>query len=199
MNRAIFIDRDGTLNEMVYDDTHGLMDSPRRANQVRMIPGAGAFLRAVRALGYRVIVVTNQPGRAKGTLTPADLREVEEELARQLAIEGGAWDDMFVCPHHPVGSAGGVAELVRACSCRKPAPGLLLEAARKHDVDLTASWMIGDGLNDMQAGRRAGVRTVLVTNLKLEQIGAFIRLDCQPDYVLPSLGSVWGVISRSPT
>lgn len=176
VNKAVFIDRDGTLNEMVYDETHGLMDSPRRADQVTMISGAGVFLREVRKLGYLVLVVTNQPGLAKGTLTPERLCEVEKELSRQLAVEGGAWDDMFVCPHHPCGAKGGVETLTRVCACRKPESGLLLEAAKKHHVDLSASWMMGDGLNDIEAGQAIGVRTILVTSLKLEQIARFTRL-----------------------
>jgi D-glycero-D-manno-heptose 1,7-bisphosphate phosphatase len=191
VKKAVFIDRDGTLNEMVYDETHGLMDSPRRPEQVRAIPGAGAFLHSVREMGYLAIVVTNQPGLAKGTFTEEELESVNRELARQLAAEGGAWDDLRYCPHHPDGGATPNLKYVRTCDCRKPKPGLLTAAAAEHGIDLSASWMIGDGVNDVQAGRRAGCRTVLVTNLKVEHIEKFIGFqDAMPATVAASLEDV---------
>jgi histidinol-phosphate phosphatase family protein len=177
MNRAVFIDRDGTLNRMVYDQTHGLLDSPRRPEQVRLIEGAGAFLKAVREAGWLAIVVTNQPGIAKGTLTFDELDAVNARLAELLAVEGGGWDALYACPHHPARDPAGRAEYQVGCDCRKPKPGLLIRAAREHDIDLAASWMVGDGLNDVQAGRAAGCRTALVTRLKMEQVEAFMALD----------------------
>lgn len=170
MNKAVFVDRDGTLNAMVYDETHGLFDSPRRPGQVRAVPGAGRFLRDLRALGYRVIVVTNQPGIAKGTLTPAQLKAVNKRLRELLSREGGDWDDLRFCPHHPGGGPGAKSKYVTDCDCRKPKPGLLVAAARDHGLDLARSWMVGDGLVDVQAGRAAGCRTILVTRLKIEQV-----------------------------
>jgi D-glycero-D-manno-heptose 1,7-bisphosphate phosphatase len=174
MKPALFIDRDGTLNEMVYDETHGLLDSPRRPEQVRMIAGAGRFLREVRGLGYLIIVATNQPGIAKGTLTVEELEAVNARLKAQLENEGGRWDDLFYCPHHPAGDTIARPEFAVACKCRKPMPGMLLEAARKWAIDLPRSWMIGDGLNDIECGQSAGVRTALVTQLKIEHIERFL-------------------------
>lgn len=170
MNKAVFIDRDGVLNEMVFDETHGLLDSPRRPEQVRLVPGAGRFLRDVHALGYRIIVVTNQPGIAKGTLTLAQLHAVNNRLLELAGQEGGAWDDLQYCPHHPECGPGSMPEYVCVCECRKPKPGLLVTAAHEYGLDLSQSWMIGDGLVDVQAGKAAGCRTILVTRLKLEQV-----------------------------
>jgi D-glycero-D-manno-heptose 1,7-bisphosphate phosphatase len=190
MHRAVFIDRDGTLNRMVYDETHGLLDSPRRPEQVRLIEGAGAFLKALREAGWLAIVVTNQPGIAKGTLTFDELDAVNARLAELLAVEGGGWDALYACPHHPARDPDGRAEYQVDCDCRKPKPGLLLRAAREHDIDLAASWMVGDGLNDVQAGRAAGCRTALVTRLKMEQLEAFDEWGgCRPEVIVASLSA----------
>jgi len=201
MKPAVFIDRDGVLNAMVYDETHGLLDSPRRPEQVEMIPGAGAFLRSVKAAGYTVIVATNQPGLAKGTLTETELDTVHAELSRQLAREGGSWDALRFCPHHPGPCPRGNPKYVKACECRKPAPGLLVDAAREFGIDLAESWMIGDGLVDIASGRRAGCRTVLVTSLKWSLAERFLNLaDAEPDFVAESLAEVQRLIldGRAP-
>jgi len=177
VKRAIFIDRDGTLNEMVYDETHGTTDSPRRPEQVRLIPGAGGFLADVKALGYMVIVVTNQPGIAKATLTFEELDAVNDRLAELLAAEGGEWDDLRFCPHHPDPGRGAISEFTGSCDCRKPAPGLLLDAAQDHEISLPPSWMVGDGVVDVQAGIAAGCNTALVSNLKLDTVERLFNLE----------------------
>jgi histidinol-phosphate phosphatase family protein len=197
MNRqkAIFIDRDGTLNEMVYDETHGLMDSPRRPEQVKLMPYAGQFLREVRAMGYLILVVTNQPGIAKGTMTFSELNAVNQTILNGLKKDGGEWDDLFFCPHHP---GGKVSDYSIDCECRKPKPGMLLEGALEHGVDMSKSWMVGDGLNDIQAGKAAGCRTILVTSLKIEQIERFYNLsNGVPDAIAGNLTQALEEILRT--
>ena len=187
MNKAVFIDRDGTLNEMVYDETHGTMDSPRKPDEVRLMPGAADFLKTVKKCGYLALVVTNQPGIARGTLAMQALQTINERLAVLLASEGAAWDKLYFCPHCP---QPGLTknEYTIACECRKPKPGLLLLAAGEFNIDLPASWMVGDGLNDVQAGKSAGCRSMLVTKLKIEQVERFFSLDnCQPDAIARDL------------
>lgn len=103
-----------------------------------------------------------------------------------LAREGGKWDSLYYCPHHPGNGLSGNASssLMRICACRKPKPGLLLQAADEHGIDLTASWMIGDGLNDVQAAKAAGCRAILLTRLKIEQIERFLSMtDGVPDII----------------
>ena len=182
---AVFFDRDGTLNRMVYDDTHGIMDSPRRPEQITLMPGATEAINRLHALHFQIIVVTNQPGIAKGTLTEARLDAVNQRLAELLAQQGAAWDALEYCPHHP--SEGTRTDLIGPCTCRKPQPGMLLKAARERGIDLKRSWMIGDGLVDIQAGKAAGCRTILLTGLKVEQIERFIQLKAVPDFITPSL------------
>ena len=196
--KAIFVDRDGTLNRMVYDEDHGIMDSPRRAAQVELMPGAGRFLKKARDLGYMIVVATNQPAVAKKTLSLKHLDEVNGRLAALLKKDGGRWDAFYCCPHHPGPVSGRPNRFVRKCRCRKPAPGLLLDAAKNLGIDLSESWMIGDGLNDIQAGRNAGCRTILLTRLKLEQIERFLSLKgMEPDAIVEDLDSAFHSIERA--
>ena len=180
MNKAVFIDRDGTLNEMVYNDIHGIFDSPRNPEEVCLMPNAADFLKSIKKIGYLAIVVTNQPGVAKGTLTMERLQKINNTLDSLLATEGAKWDHLMFCPHfYKPGLVKN--EYARECECRKPKPGLLLAAADKFNIDLPSSWMVGDGLNDIQAGKAAGCRSILVANLKIEQVKHFFSLDnCQP-------------------
>jgi D-glycero-D-manno-heptose 1,7-bisphosphate phosphatase len=187
--RAAFVDRDGTLNQMVYDADHGILDSPRRPNQVALAPHAASFLNGLRELGFVIIVVTNQPGLAKGTLTTPELDAVNARLAELLASDGSRWDELRYCPHHP--------DFGPACECRKPKPGLLLSAAADHGLDLARSWTIGDGLVDVGAARAAGTRSVLVTSLKLEVLERAIALDgCTPEVIAPDLSAALDIIRR---
>lgn len=188
MTKAVFIDRDGTLNRMVYDETHGVLDSPRRPEQLEPIPGAGAFIKSVKSLGYLVIVVSNQPGLSKGTLTVDELETLNVKLRAALEAEGAAWDDCMYAAYHPDHKATVGVGPEYSPDYRKPKPGMLLAAASRHDIDLKNSWMIGDGLVDVQAGHAAGCHTILVTTLKMEQIERFLNMEnACPDYVVPNL------------
>ncbi|MFH0907556.1 MAG: HAD family hydrolase [bacterium] len=197
MKKAVFVDRDGTLNEMVYDPTHGIMDSPRRPEQVTLMKGAGEFLRRLRDADYFIVVVTNQPGVAKGTLTLPELEAVNRRLVELLEKEGGRWDDLRYCPHHPDPGPAGNAAFKADCDCRKPKPGMLLDAAKAYGIDMTASWMVGDGLVDVQAGKAAGCHTALVSKLKISQVEQFFDTDgVEPDAIAGSLEVVGDVILK---
>jgi D-glycero-D-manno-heptose 1,7-bisphosphate phosphatase len=154
-----FIDRDGVLDDPVWDAVDGCHESPHRPEDVVLAVGAVEGLRALRAAGFLLVGVSNQPSAAKGKATLDELRAVHERVVALLAEHGVALDDWRYCFHHPRGT---VAALTGACDCRKPAPGMLLDAAAAHDADLAASWMIGDSDADVVAGRAAGVRTILV-------------------------------------
>jgi len=196
MNRAVFVDRDGTLNEMVYDETHGLFDSPRRPEDVRLRPHAADFLRTMKKCGYLVVVVTNQPGIAKGTLSLRALTAINERLGTLLAAKDAAWDALRFCPHFP-GTVPKKNKYNIACDCRKPKPGLLRTAARELAIDLGKSWMVGDGLNDVQAGNRAGAKSILIAKLKIEQVERFFNLEnCRPDAIANDLKQAAEIINR---
>ena len=149
--KAIFLDKDGTL----IDDIAYNVD-PRR---ITLCSGVGPALRLLSKLDYRFFVVSNQDGMAHGRFDVSALHGVRHRLADLLFREQLTLDGFYFCPHHPDGS---VKNYALNCLCRKPMPGMLVQAAREHDIDLRASWMVGDILNDVEAGNRAGCRTVLI-------------------------------------
>ena len=160
--KAVFLDRDGVLNDPVADPVNGgPPESPYRPEDVRLSSGAVDGARRLREAGYALVVVTNQPAAAKGTATVQALDAVSGRVRGLLADAGVELDGWYTCLHHPEGTVAGLAG---ACDCRKPAPGLLLRAADELGLDLGASWIVGDSDSDVEAGRRAGTRTVLVAH-----------------------------------
>ena len=162
MKRAVFLDRDGVLNELVLNRATGDHESPYRPEDVVLTPGAVEALRLLGTLGVPLAVVSNQPSAAKGTASLEALASVHDALVALLAAEGVALDEVRYCFHHPDGTD---AVLGHACECRKPAPGLILQAAEALGLDadgLARSWLIGDSDVDVEAGGAAGLRTILV-------------------------------------
>jgi D-glycero-D-manno-heptose 1,7-bisphosphate phosphatase len=157
--KAVFLDRDGVLDELVPDLVSGLPESPLRVADVRLIPGAASAARQLRRAGYALVCVSNQPAAAKGKVSREQLWSVHERVVGLLAGKDVGLDASFLCLHHPESL---VPELSGACDCRKPAPGMLLRAAADLGLDLEESWMIGDTDADIQAGHAAGCRTVLI-------------------------------------
>jgi D-glycero-D-manno-heptose 1,7-bisphosphate phosphatase len=156
---AVFLDRDGVLNEAVPDPVSGEPESPLHVADVRLMPGSAAAVRRLADAGYAVVCVSNQPGAAKGKMTLEQLLAVHERVLELLAREGAELDASRLCPHHPDGV---IAALSGPCPCRKPAAGMLADASAALGLDLVASWMIGDTDADVGAGREAGCRTALV-------------------------------------
>ena len=153
--RAIFLDRDGTIN--IYK---GFL---RNINDFELIQGIGDAIQRINEQGYLAIVVTNQPVIARGELSKEELEEIHNRMETELGKEGAYLDGIYVCPHHPdKGYEGEVAELKFDCACRKPKPGMLLRAAKDFNINLEESWMVGDSESDIKAGRAAGCRTALV-------------------------------------
>ena len=158
---AVFIDRDGVINQGVPDDEVDQFESPYRPDDVALEERAVEGLRALGSLGVPLIGASNQPAAAKGRVSLAQLWQVHERIVGLLGDEGVKLDDWRYCFHHPQGK---VPQLSGPCPCRKPLPGLLRAAAERHGIDLDRSWMIGDTDRDIGAGRAAGTRTVLVEN-----------------------------------
>ena len=148
---AVFLDRDGTINEEV-----GYLD---RLDNLRLLPGASEAIRRINAGGMKAVVITNQSGVARGLYDEAFVSKTHALLRELLRRAGAHLDGIYFCPHHPREGRG---EYLRVCDCRKPAPGLILRAEEELGLDLSHSWMIGDTLNDIEAGTRAGVRRILV-------------------------------------
>jgi histidinol-phosphate phosphatase family protein len=156
---AAFLDRDGVINEGVPDPDTGMLESPLRVEDVSLLPGAVAALRALAGAGYALVCVTNQPAAAKDKISLAELCAIHERVLELLEREDIRLDASRLCPHHPDGV---VEELSGPCSCRKPAPGMLLDAARALQLDMSRSRMFGDTDADVIAGAAAGCRTTLV-------------------------------------
>ena len=159
MRRAVFLDRDGVINEMV-PSAEG-PDSPRTVDQFRLIPRAGAAIRNLNLMGFPVVVVSNQPGIAKGKLCAEDLDAMTAFMRFKLGEEGAVIDGLYYCLHHPQAVWD---EYRIECECRKPRAGLLKRAAREMDLALAGSYMVGDQPRDMTAGKSAGCTTVLVAS-----------------------------------
>jgi D-glycero-D-manno-heptose 1,7-bisphosphate phosphatase len=153
MNRAVFIDKDGTL----------IKDIPYNVNTrlIELEAHVVAALRSLQACGYKLIIISNQPGIAFSYYSEAALQRVFRFLKTTLQQEGVQLNGSYYCPHHPQGVR---PPYIKVCYCRKPLPGMLLKAAMEHDIDLELSWMIGDILNDVEAGNRAGCKSILLNN-----------------------------------
>jgi D-glycero-D-manno-heptose 1,7-bisphosphate phosphatase len=171
---AVFLDKDGTLIE----------DVPYNVDPsfIRLMPGAHEGLAKLQEAGYRLVVVTNQSGVARGYFTEREIEAVGAYLARTLAVSGVTLTGFYFCPHLADGCVEGYSF---ACGCRKPEIGLILEAARRHDLDLPRSWFVGDIASDIEAGRRAGCRTVLVGDRG--QIATELSAGPAPDRVAADL------------
>lgn len=153
--RAVFIDRDGTINKYV-----GFLTD---IADFELIDGVTDAIKKINSSGYLAIVVTNQPVVARGEVSFSELDQIHNKMETLLGKEGAYLDAIYYCPHHPhKGYEGEVEELKIDCECRKPKPGMLLKAAGDFNIDLTRSWMIGDGENDIKAGNAAGCRTILI-------------------------------------
>ena len=174
---CVFLDRDGTLNH--------LRGHISRAEDLDLLPGAAGAVRRLNDAEFRVAVVTNQPVLARGECTPAELTRIHWKLESLLGREGAFLDGIWWCPHHPdSGFPGEVTALKRQCECRKPAPGLIVEAAGKLNCDLARSWMIGDTTSDMLAARQAGLGSILVLTGERGEDGKY---RCPSDFVAPDL------------
>ena len=171
--KAIFLDRDGTINKYV-----GFL---RNINEFELLDGAADAIKKINASGYLAIVITNQPVIARGEVSFEELERIHNKMETLLGKKGAYLDAIYFCPHHPhKGYEGERPELKFDCDCRKPKPGMLLNAARDFNIDLSQSWMIGDGENDIKAGQNAGCQTALIGS---ESCGQTVTVSSLKDFV----------------
>lgn len=164
--RAVFLDRDGVVNKE--------KNCVRSWAEFEFVPGIVEGVRRLNEAGFLVVIVTNQSGISRGLYTHEDVREIHEKMQKTLKENGAHIDDIFYCPHY----------IEDNCDCRKPKPRMILEAARKHNIDLKESWVIGDSERDIEAGRRAGCNTILLQGQEKEQIKLRSKL---PDHIAADL------------
>lgn len=173
--KAVFLDRDGTINKYI-----GFLNN---IDDFILLDGVTEAIKLINRSGYLAIVVTNQPVIARGEVSLVELEEIHNKMETLLGNEGAYVDDIFYCPHHPdKGFEGERIEYKVECSCRKPKPGMLLNAAEKYNIDLSKSWMIGDGINDMEAGKKAGCSIAYLGKEKVDNIPTYKNLlECVRD------------------
>ena len=178
--KAVFLDRDGTIN--VFGDFI------RKPENFELIEGAAQAIKTINSLGFLVIVITNQPVIARGEVDFETLELIHMKMETELGKSGAYIDDLFFCPHHPDrGFAGERPQYKIDCDCRKPKPGMILQAAKKYNIDLSQSYMVGDDLRDVQAGTNAGCIPVFLTNnvnKKIDNIKNYTNLKEFSDFLL---------------
>jgi D-glycero-D-manno-heptose 1,7-bisphosphate phosphatase len=183
-NKAVFLDRDGVLNEVVYHKEMGILDSPFTTGQFKLLPDVGKAINNFHKLGYKVIIVSNQPGIAKDHHTMETFQEIQNKMKKELMKDNAKVDGEYYCFHHPEGE---IKEYTKVCDCRKPKPGLILKATEEQDIDIDKSWMIGDGITDIQAGHSAGCKTILIGRMKCDLCRLMEDKKIKPDFIVPNL------------
>ncbi len=169
-NTAVFLDRDGTINEEV-----GYLDS---LDKLKIIPCAYEAIRLINESGMKAVVISNQAGVARGLFTEDLVKIINEHLQTALRQKGAYINNFYYCPHHPT---EGLEPYRQVCECRKPAPGMLLQAAQDLNIDLTKSYLVGDRFNDMEAAKIVGVKGILVKT----GFGQGLLQDDGPDKATP--------------
>jgi len=189
--RAVFLDRDGVMNRYVYNPETGTVDSPSNPSEFSLLPGVAGAVTAFNRLGLLTIVVSNQPGVAKGKFRKELLEQMTKKMVAALVASDARVDEVCYCLHHPHAS---VPEYRVNCDCRKPKPGLVLRAAEKWGIDLGGSYMVGDGITDLEAGVAAGTKTLFVNPRKCYLCEELARQGVQPDYFVSSAAEAATVI-----
>jgi D-glycero-D-manno-heptose 1,7-bisphosphate phosphatase len=182
--KAVFLDRDGVINSLVYHEDAGVIDSPFKASQFKLLPRVPEAIRLLNDMGLKVAVVSNQPGIAKGHLKRETMKTFERRMLSGIRMAGGRIDGTYYCLHHPEAK---VRMLRQRCHCRKPEIGLLEQAAEELRVSLKECYLIGDGIPDLLAGTRAGCRTIFIGRWKCEICQFTEAPDVHPAFVAKDL------------
>jgi D,D-heptose 1,7-bisphosphate phosphatase len=184
VNRAVILDRDGVINEIVNFPDMGMPDSPLNPNQFKLLPGVADAIKTFNKIGFKVIVVSNQPAIAKGKMTFKLFEQIRLKMKTELAKAGAHVDAEYYCFHHPQAALG---KYKAECDCRKPKPGLILKAIKDFDLDPAECYAVGDSITDVEAGNAAGCITFLIGNSKCDLCRLMNEKNIKPDDILPSL------------
>ena len=193
MTRAVLLDRDGVINEIVQFPDLGILDSPLNPSQFKLMPKAGEAISGFNSLGLKVIVVSNQPAIAKGKTTIEQFNAIRSKMASELKELNAHIDGEYYCFHHPQAT---IPEFRKECNCRKPKPGLILEAAKDFGLDLSKTFMIGDSISDVEAGKNAGCRTFLIGTFKCDLCKYMQEREAVPDLIVNDVFQAYEAIKR---
>lgn len=183
-NKAVFLDRDGVINELIYYRETGMIDSPFTPKQIKLIPKVEKAIKRLKNAGFKILVVSNQPGIAKGHFTKADLDKMTYRLNTLLTRKGAYLDQIYYCLHHPKAK---VKSFRKNCFCRKPKPGLLKRAAHDFNINLKNSCLIGDDLSDIKAGKEVGCKTFLIGSTRCGHCRVRQEKKIEPDFIVSDL------------
>ena len=166
---AVFLDRDGVINEIVFNEDAEQMDSPMNISQFKLLPDVAEAIKLFKEMGYYVFLATNQPAAAKGKTSLERLYDINTYFVNEMKLEGAEIDDVYMCTHYTKKLAMTKEDfLIKECDCRKPKPGLLLKAFDKYNIDIENSYMIGDSYTDVKCGKAAGVKTIFIGDYKCD-------------------------------
>jgi len=178
--KAIFLDRDGVINALVYYKEQGIIDSPFTPKQFVLLKGVPLALRKLRKAGFKLIIVSNQPGIAKKNFSFRTLNKINKKMIKLLEKGKASIDAIYYCYHHPQGKN---KKYAKKCNCRKPSPGLLLKAAKDYNINLRKSYMIGDSWQDIMAAKKVGCKSIMVVDkYKSEIIKMLKEKNLKPDF-----------------
>lgn len=197
MKQAVFFDRDGIINELVYEPQTGTIDSPLTNKQVTLIHGISELIKKIRKLRFTIIVCSNQPSVGLGKTSLKNFQAVTGKILSLLKKGGATLDYQYYCMHHPFAK---IAKYRIKCNCRKPNAGLLLEAASEHNINLKNSWIIGDGVDDVIAGQKAGCKTILLANITSSENLRIVERqlgDILPDFIIKKLPDALEIIKKN--
>lgn len=184
MEKAVFVDRDGVINEMVYFQEHGLVDSPFHLSQFKIINGVPKAISLLKSLGFKIIIISNQPGIAKKHYTEKTFELMRKKLQRILGKYDVSIDDEFYCLHHPDAK---IKKYRKICDCRKPGINMIKVAAIKYNIDINKSYVIGDGIVDMEMAKKIKCKSIFVGNMNSTVLTIFKDKKLSPDYVVKDL------------
>lgn len=195
--KAIFLDRDGVIIRMYYDRRTGIIDTPRIPSQVEFIPYAFAFLKVVKRLGYLLIMISSQPDIGIKKISKKNFEMVHKKILLELQKNGINLDGHYYCLHHPFAS---IVEFRKKCNCRKPNTKLFKDAVRDFNIDLSKSWLVGDGVFDIMAGKSLKVKTILLANIHEAEYMNLLEKQLKgyfPDYLVKNIEQASNLIKNS--
>lgn len=184
LSNAIFLDRDGVINEMVYVPEHDFVDSPSKPSQFRLMKGVKKAIKILQNLNYKIIIISNQPGIAKGNYNKNTFDDIKSKMHSEFLKSKIVIDGEFYCLHHPNAK---VKRFKKKCKCRKPEIGLIKQAKKRYNLNLKSSYFIGDGIVDMKAAKVAGCKSIFIGNVNSTISELFATKKCQPDYIFHNL------------
>lgn len=190
MQKAIFLDRDGLINQLIFNPNTDEYESPHYPEDFVLMPGVLEAIKSFSDIGYLLFVITNQPSYAKGKTSMENIEEIHAMLKTQMADYGIPLTEYYSCHHHPQGI---VPEYSGECDCRKPKPFFLQRAAKDYNLDLAHSWMIGDQDSDIDCGKNAGVQTIMVPN----DHSIKKRGESSSDYVVKTLSNATEILAKA--